>query len=407
MGDKPHCGSLETRMAYTEGAKYALTKLTSHTDATVYIDAGHGGWLGWHNNLMKFVETLKGLNVPFDKIRGFSTNVAAYQPLGHMCPWQPDSTSNPYRNGFCLNARHQDHICCADACGLLPQFNPAQNELNYAQELHHAAVGEMGMDAHIIIDTGRNGVPEARSDCANWCINRGAGAGYASSAHTEGAGIVDAYFYLKTPGESDGCTETLPDGTSCPRFDVGCGSPDAIGSQSEEPRAPEAGKWFDYQVKQLAELADFGSSAQPPRRSTTRSPVLPQPAPTVRAAPLPPTPPQSSSTPELEPAKPGSGSCCWDVSCSAPQSCAPSSSWCAQSEGQCVGKCSGLWCPAAPPVLSSSLILSGPQSSQVRRHRSLRARPLQIAVENMMLQRFSMRTGSIKAEGDMARKDEL
>ena len=37
------------------------------------------------------------------------------------------------------------------------------------------------------------------------------------------------------------------------RYDGMCGSADSIGSWSGEPAAPEAGKWFDYQVKQLAD----------------------------------------------------------------------------------------------------------------------------------------------------------
>ena len=31
-----------------------------------------------------------------------------------------------------------------------------------------------------------------------------------------------------------------------------CSSTDSIGSQASEPRAPEAGAWFDYEIKQLA-----------------------------------------------------------------------------------------------------------------------------------------------------------
>jgi len=34
-----------------------------------------------------------------------------------------------------------------------------------------------------------------------------------------------------------------------------CGSVDSIGSAQGEPRAPEAGQWFDYQIKQLAQNA--------------------------------------------------------------------------------------------------------------------------------------------------------
>jgi len=97
-----------------------------------------------------------------------------------------------------------------------------------------------------------------RSDCANWCNIRGAGVGHVPTTATAKPEVVDAYFWLKTPGESDGCTQELPDGKSCPRFDLDCGSVDSIGSMKGEPRSPEAGQWFDYQIKQLAMNAKLG-----------------------------------------------------------------------------------------------------------------------------------------------------
>lgn len=106
-----------------------------------------------------------------------------------------------------------------------------------------------------------------RQDCANWCNPRNSGAGVPSTAKTANKTLVDAYFWLKTPGESDGCSETLPDGSKCARFDSMCGSVDSIGTTGNEPRAPEAGAWFDYQVKQLASNANF----KPPKHSTTSS----------------------------------------------------------------------------------------------------------------------------------------
>merc|ERR1719384_821494 len=232
--------------------------------------------------MQKFMNMLKELDLPLDKIRGFSTNVAGYQPLGVMCPWQPDPYSgSPYRNGFCLNRKHSSHPCCEDPCHLLSQYDPADNELNYAQELRHTARGELGMDAHIIIDTGRNGVPGSRGRCANWCNARGAGAGHVSTAEVPYNDTIDAFFYLKTPGESDGCTQVLPNNKRCPRFDVMCGSEDSIGSRATEPRAPEAGAWFDYQVKMLAEFASF----------TYEFPPEPAPAPPSPPGPTPSSPP--------------------------------------------------------------------------------------------------------------------
>uniref|UniRef100_A0A7S2F6F8 Glucanase n=1 Tax=Alexandrium andersonii TaxID=327968 RepID=A0A7S2F6F8_9DINO len=251
--DDPRCGGRATREAYTKGIKYSIKQLTTKTpEVAVYLDAAHGGWLGWQDNLMDFMRMLRRMDLPFRKMRGFATNVANYQPLGALCPHQPDSGN---RNGYCLNRRHANEACCADPCGLAKDWSAGNNELNYAQELAVAAKAVLGMDAHMVIDTGRNGQTQMRQACKNWCNIRGAGAGVASTPITDAPRFVDAYFWLKTPGESDGCTSELPAGGMCPRFDRDCASVDSLGSGSGEPRAPEAGHWFDYQVKQLAENA--------------------------------------------------------------------------------------------------------------------------------------------------------
>ena len=93
-------------------------------------------------------------------------------------------------------------------------------------------------------DTGRNGIDDMRDDCSNWCNIRGAGLGLWPTASTALPDLVDAYYWLKTPGESDGCTSHRPDGSDCPRYDGMCGSLDSIGSRFDEPFAPEAGMWF-------------------------------------------------------------------------------------------------------------------------------------------------------------------
>jgi cellulose 1,4-beta-cellobiosidase len=254
----PHCGNEATGNAYKKGIEYAVQELATKTDAALYLDAAHGGWLGWSDNLDKYLSLLKDMDLPFDKMRGFATNVANYQPLGVMCPWAPDQG---YRNAYCLNGQHQDDECCADPCKLESQWNQANNELNFAQALVNAAKGELNFDARAIIDTGRNGVADMREDCSNWCNIRGAGTGLKSTSQTANSSVVDAYFWLKTPGESDGCSQTLPTGEACPRYDAMCGSTDSLGVQDSEPPAPEAGHWFDYQVKQLATNARMSLTA--------------------------------------------------------------------------------------------------------------------------------------------------
>ena len=251
-GDQ-HCGNSATTAAYRTGIAYAVNKFKS-LRVSIYLDGAHGGWLGWTDNIQKFtalvVEILGSNTIA---LRGFATNVANYQPIGIMCPFQ---SSDNVRNDYCLSGQHQSDPCCADPCNLEASYNPANNELNYVNEVYHSFKLAMpSFNPHFVIDSGRNGVGNMRSACSNWCNIRGAGIGVPPTFRTAAPNLVDAYFWLKTPGESDGCTQILPDGTNCPRFDSFCSSVDSIGSINGEPRAPQAGQWFDYQIQQLASNA--------------------------------------------------------------------------------------------------------------------------------------------------------
>mmetsp|Transcript_49296 Transcript_49296/g.97943 ORF Transcript_49296/g.97943 Transcript_49296/m.97943 type:complete len:813 (-) Transcript_49296:52-2490(-) len=247
----PRCGNTATQTAYKHGIKYSVDQLTTQVpEVVLYLDAAHGGWLGWEQSTVKFMNTIKHLDLPMSSIRGFATNVANYQPLGHQCPWCPDQG---YRNGYCLGGKHQKDPCCKDPCHLLGQWSTGNNELNYAAQLAAAAAGILGIEAHVIIDTGRAGADV--NSCQIWCNPRGAGAGVPSTVKTANPKLVDAYFWLKTPGESDGCSMTLPNGSHCPRFDANCGESLSLGSG--EHRAPEAGKWYAHMVEQLAANAKF------------------------------------------------------------------------------------------------------------------------------------------------------
>jgi len=266
--NNPHCGNPSTQAAYMEGVKHVLDRLTTELKSvTVYLDAAHGGWLGWEANLEKFMRILRAMEMPMTKVRGFSTNVGNYQPLGVQCPHCPDEG---FRNSYCLAGRHASDPCCEDPCGLLEGWNSGNNELNYAVSLTKAAKQVLKMDAHVVIDTSRNGVSAMRDSCSNWCNPRGARAGVASTARVANASLVDAYFWVKTPGESDGCSRTQADGSICPRFDEKCASSDSIGTGHGEPPAPEAGTWFDYQVKQLATDAVLEPQDPPPAISDSK-----------------------------------------------------------------------------------------------------------------------------------------
>lgn len=249
----PHCSN--SASAYETGIPYAIKTLkTACPSCSLYMDAAHGGWLGWEDGYTSFVSLVKDLGIE-TYLRGFATNVANYQTIGTQCSSDID----------CIEGPGKDDPCCTDPCDLLSQYNRANNEMNYVSILKTAMTASMpSFDPHFIIDSGRNGVADMRNDCANWCNARGAGVGYIPTTETNNPANVDAYFWLKTPGESDGCTQYLPDpsdptgmtkGDACPRYDSMCGSTDSLGSKSDEPYSPEAGKWFDYQIKMLAENA--------------------------------------------------------------------------------------------------------------------------------------------------------
>lgn len=51
-----------------------------------------------------------------------------------------------------------------------------------------------------------------------------------------------------------GCTRLLPgpEKRECPRFDRDCEGFDSIGARGDDPRAPEAGAWWDHQARARA-----------------------------------------------------------------------------------------------------------------------------------------------------------
>ena len=255
----PHCGNSATRAAYTQGISYAVTKLaTAAPSAALYLDAAHGGWLGWDNNAQSFAALVKSLNVA-THLRGMSSNVANYQTLGVACPASAFANKLPL---YCQ--QNKTDPCCADPCKMLSQWSSGNNELNYVQAMSsHLTSAIPGFKPKWVIDTGRDGAPEGRQSCSDWCNIRGAGVGALPTSNVPVPSVVDAYYWLKTPGESDGCTQQLPDGSQCARYDSMCASPDSIGTQGGEPRCPEAGLWFDYQIKQLAKNAHMGPAPPP------------------------------------------------------------------------------------------------------------------------------------------------
>lgn len=231
---------------YKEGVAYAIRRLATVRNVSLYLDIAHSGWLGWDHTdkaVALYKEVLENSGAE-SRVRGFATNVANYSTLREN--FDPFSDVNAHRaivEGFY-------------------EWNRVLDELTFVAKLR-TQFGDKGF----LVDTGRNGWPErgaqqprdARTHRGNWCNPQGAGIGERPQASP--ADGIDAFFWVKPPGESDGTsdvTATTPDAEG-KSFDKMCGTgaverPYAPGKQIPTDAlggAPAAGKWFHEQFLML------------------------------------------------------------------------------------------------------------------------------------------------------------
>ncbi|KAI2630031.1 1, 4-beta cellobiohydrolase [Xylaria nigripes] len=208
----------QSASAYEEGVAYALQSLNL-PNVVMYVDAGHGGWLGWDANLQPGAQELakvyKNAGSP-SQVRGISTNIAGWNS------W--DQSPGEFAN---------------DPDG---QYNKCQNEQIYITTFG-AALQAAGHPNHAIIDTGRNAVTGLRDAWGDWCNVNGAGFGMRPTAET-GTELADAFVWGKPGGESDGTSDS-----TATRYDSFCGLADAF-----KP-SPEAGTWNQAYFEMLLQNA--------------------------------------------------------------------------------------------------------------------------------------------------------
>jgi cellulose 1,4-beta-cellobiosidase len=207
----------EAKHAYKNGIVYAIKKFALQ-NVSIYLDAAHSGWLGWDDNRAKIAKIFKGVLSDAGgpgMIRGFALNTANYTSLSN-------------RDG-----------------AILEPTNPCPNELTYAKVLGKTLEMYGFKEPHFIIDTARNGKGQIRKAWGSWCNVHGAGLGERPRVDPEPG--IDAYFWVKPPGESDGVSDP-----SQPRYDEMCGGRDAAKG------APQAGEWFE------SYFLDLVRNARPP-----------------------------------------------------------------------------------------------------------------------------------------------
>jgi endoglucanase len=110
--------------------------------------------------------------------------------------------------------------CIADATGFalnVSNYRATPDLLRYGHEISSRVGGK-----HFIIDTGRNGngAPDATGEGA-WCNPEGRALGAPSTTSTNDP-LVDAFFWIKPPGESDGtCNRGPRAGAWWPEYALG------------------------------------------------------------------------------------------------------------------------------------------------------------------------------------------
>jgi cellulose 1,4-beta-cellobiosidase len=211
--DRPKCKASED--AYRHSIAYAIRQL-SLPNVWLYLDAAHAGWLGWPHNrdlIAKIFAQVFTEAGGEGGVRGFATNVSNYNSLDGK-----------------------------EGAKLEPS-DPCPDELTYVSRLA-ATLSTVGVHAKsFVIDTSRNGQIGTRTKWGSWCNVHGAGLGERPRASP--APGVDAYYWIKPPGESDGTSDP-----GAPRYDAACSSPDSA------PNAPQAGAFFPSYFTELVVKAN-------------------------------------------------------------------------------------------------------------------------------------------------------
>jgi len=258
---------------------YAVDSIESHaSQAAVYIDSSHSAWLGVGEAAYRL--TKAGVA----RAQGFFLNVSNYQLTANSVQfgtWVSDAIAAP--SGAPASAFDSSGNFHFD--GLPSQYDPATNyAVNYSPDYAatvtarlQSFMGSAVATTHFVIDTGRNGqgplnaapyaLPPYNQSASvvnalnsgDWCNAFGAGAGMRPSANT-GIALLDAYLWVKIPGESDGSCDIAGGARA---WDFAAYNPWGLSGDAEnhfDPLwgmvDPIAGAWFAAQGLQLAQNAN-------------------------------------------------------------------------------------------------------------------------------------------------------
>jgi endoglucanase len=239
---------------------HAVDALGALPATSVYLDGVHSGWL----NVGDITDRL--IKAGVERADGFFLNASNYQlttNLTHYGTWISscitavtelgaalDDCANQYWNGGPSTGWN------GTALTNYAEWSSGAADLDRntlgIEERYETLLGGVEPTTGFVIDTSRNGQGPWQApagvytDAEDWCNPPDRGLGALPTTDT-GTPLVDAYLWIKVPGESDG---------KCYR---GTGGPLDPERGMEDPAA---GAWFVEQARELIELADPPLAAQ-------------------------------------------------------------------------------------------------------------------------------------------------
>ena len=264
---------------YVANTRYTLSKLSEIPNVYSYVDIGHSGWLGWDDNFGKAItligDAIKGSTNGVNSIAGFVSNTAGYTP-----------THEPFLDSLANSAFPGSGGGTQVRQASFYEWNPYFSEVAFVQAWRTRMVAAgFPADIGMLIDTSRNGwggaerptaqststvldtfVNESRVDRrihrGNWCNQPG---GIGERPQATPAPGVDAYVWVKPPGESDGASSlelSFDPLDPAKGFDRMCdptygrseGNNANVGTGALA-NAPVAGRWFPEAFQLLVQNA--------------------------------------------------------------------------------------------------------------------------------------------------------
>jgi cellulose 1,4-beta-cellobiosidase len=256
---------------YEQGITYALNKLHAIPNVYNYLDIAHSAWLGWPNNMSGtpavYNTVVKATTAGYASIDGFISDTANYTPT------QEPLLTNPTLQ---VNGTQIDSV-------LFYQFNPTFDEQSYDTAMYNTLVSS-GFPAskRFLIDTSRNGwgpthpttitnatdattyVNDNKIDKrpfrGDWCNQNNAGIGARPTDEPFGTSSpIEAFVWIKPPGESDGDYPTSTHTHGDPHCDPNGTNTDGSGNTYSTGAIPgfdvAAGQWYPAEFQMLVKNA--------------------------------------------------------------------------------------------------------------------------------------------------------